>query len=691
VTSRFDHFFHLTLYITLLASAVIISIAQGNWLNTGLMFLACALHALVVRHFPGYFLPRRLIPFLAVFVIAYVFYDFSHSRPDELLFASARFVLMLQMIKLFQHKGNRDYLELLLTSLVIVCVAAVMTADLIFAPLLVVYVFAAVLSLVLFTMRRASQSGAGTPAASRQLLAASGLIAAVCCAGAVLFFIMAPRFGPASAHVLSSQNNILAGFTERVSLAGSGRIENNPSIAFRVKLRGPMAKRLDTQKLLWRGIALSYFDGSTWMAQRPDGRPRQLHEFVPRTVSDPSRTITQQFELPPSESRVLFGLAEMVHINSNDFVPAYSPVDDSFVSHGRVRRPVRYEVQSELPPVWAIYADDQPVANAPERYVQLPETLSPRINQLAEDIASPASHPTTLSRVEAIERHLSTFSYTSELPGAVDDPLCDFLFARKSGHCELFASAMAVMLRSVGVPARLVNGYIGGEWNEFLDMYVVRQTHAHAWVEVYFPSLNRWVAFDPTPPAPGELSTHHELMAYIGRMLDYLGIKWTDNIIYFGDEEQAGLGELLNLAFGEAVNWLRISRMVQGPEGHLALLKHALIAAAIFLIAFFILVRLCKLNVRLFPNKSRRSRIKFYEDLLKLLRKRGHARPPTQTPLEFARQVIAREGAGWQHVERITRIFCTVRYDDLNPAAAATAEHEAIAGLRALKAAMKGG
>jgi len=106
----------------------------------------------------------------------------------------------------------------------------------------------------------------------------------------------------------------------------------------------------------------------------------------------------------------------------------------------------------------------------------------------------------------AIEIYLRTrFGYTLQLPRVLPhDPLANFLFERKQGHCEYFASAMAVMLRTLRIPSRVVNGFQTGEYNDLTSQYVVRASNAHSWVEAYFPGYG-WVAFDPTPAAPLEV------------------------------------------------------------------------------------------------------------------------------------------------------------------------------------------
>jgi len=98
------------------------------------------------------------------------------------------------------------------------------------------------------------------------------------------------------------------------------------------------------------------------------------------------------------------------------------------------------------------------------------------------------------------------YRYTLHLPATVQkDPLANFLFERKEGHCEYFASAMAVMLRGLGIPARVVNGFRGGEFNDLSGQYLVRARDAHSWVEAYFPR-HGWVSFDPTPASSLPLS-----------------------------------------------------------------------------------------------------------------------------------------------------------------------------------------
>src|SRR5262249_15046520 len=134
-------------------------------------------------------------------------------------------------------------------------------------------------------------------------------------------------------------------------------------------------------------------------------------------------------------------------------------------------------------------------------YLQLPP-LDPRIKALADQISSNSKNP--YDKAANIQRYLiSHYGYTLDLSGTHgDDPLADFLFVRRAGHCEYFASAMTVMLRAEGVPARYVTGFSPGEYNDVGGDYIIRESDAHAWVEVYFPQYG-WLPFDPTPPGNG--------------------------------------------------------------------------------------------------------------------------------------------------------------------------------------------
>src|SRR2546423_5090616 len=131
-------------------------------------------------------------------------------------------------------------------------------------------------------------------------------------------------------------------------------------------------------------------------------------------------------------------------------------------------------------------------------YLQLPPGLDPRIQEFAREITRKATTP--FDKAVAIENHLrSRFAYTLNLTGKPGgDPLAHFLFQTRAGHCEYFASAMIIMLRTLGIPSREVNGFLRGEYNDLAGDYIVRASDAHSWVEVYFPGTG-WVAFDPTP------------------------------------------------------------------------------------------------------------------------------------------------------------------------------------------------
>src|SRR2546425_282770 len=131
-------------------------------------------------------------------------------------------------------------------------------------------------------------------------------------------------------------------------------------------------------------------------------------------------------------------------------------------------------------------------------YLQLPEGLDERIPGFAREITK--NSPTPFDKALYIESYLRTrYAYTLNLTGKPgQDPLAHFLFETRAGHCEYFASAMAIMARTIGIPSREVNGFLPGEYNDLAGDYIVRASDAHSWVEVYFPG-NGWQVFDPTP------------------------------------------------------------------------------------------------------------------------------------------------------------------------------------------------
>jgi hypothetical protein len=172
------------------------------------------------------------------------------------------------------------------------------------------------------------------------------------------------------------------------------------------------------------------------------------------------------------------------------------------------------------------------------RYLRLP-VLDARIRPLAEQITSRAANDH--ERATVVESYLKThFGYTLQLPGTLaPDPIADFLFVRGRGHCEYFASAMAVMLRELRIPTRVVTGFRTGEFNDLTGQYVIRASDAHAWVEAYFQDTG-WMEFDPTPPAISVPATGwRRALLYVDAMKSF----WREWIISYDPGHQRTLGQ----------------------------------------------------------------------------------------------------------------------------------------------------
>ena len=161
-----------------------------------------------------------------------------------------------------------------------------------------------------------------------------------------------------------------------------------------------------------------------------------------------------------------------------------------------VRSSVAIPTQEQLRSAVTVYTND-----IRERYLQLPDSVPPRVFDLAEQVAGDASNP--YDTALRVQEFLRTYPYNDQIPGPApgQDGVDYFLFEEKQGYCNYYASAMAVMLRHLGVPARLATGYATGELNEETGTYRLRERDAHAWVEVFFPGYG-WIEFEPTSSEP---------------------------------------------------------------------------------------------------------------------------------------------------------------------------------------------
>ena len=160
------------------------------------------------------------------------------------------------------------------------------------------------------------------------------------------------------------------------------------------------------------------------------------------------------------------------------------------------------------------------------------------------------------------------FRYTLDLERVSQlDPLQEFLFVRRAGHCEYFAAAMAVMLRSLGVPARVVNGFQRGEWNPYGQYYIVRYYDAHSWVEAYLPDAG-WVTFDPTPRATVDvLAGRTPAFLY----LDSLRLQWHRYVVNWTLRDQIRAVQSMQLGLARLRGWSARARPRDadspGPRG----------------------------------------------------------------------------------------------------------------------------
>lgn len=582
--------------------------------------------------------------------------------------ALAHLAILASGLQLLDARPRRSEFLLVALALFQVVLASSLTDSLLFPPLLIAFLPTCVWTLLVHTLRSEALE-AGDPAAASDVLT-PGLLGMTLVASSVslvlalgLFFLL-PRLHDGLLRTGGSEMRARAGFSDRVELGDLGKIRSDPAVMLRVEtVEGEAPAAGDAY---FRGLAFDRFDGRSWSMSAPERRPVEGEPArgLPLSARGGEPDLVQRILREPVASGVLFGAGEALTLeggtgrierDANGGLYAPQTADQ------RVR--YRLGVRSSQPDEDALAADRALPPRGAERYLSLPP-LDPRIEVLGHRIVGDETRDIARARaLEAWLRRNGRYSDTPppEVPGDPHSPLERFLLGERAGHCEYFASAMVVLARSQGLPARLVNGFAGGRRNRVGGFVELTGSDAHAWVEIHF-ERHGWVRFDPTPPdqrlaALGDPTLRDRLE----ELRSALELFWFQHVVEFDRTQQVGaaigawrtLRALLPRADGAASepsgnDWL--ARLRALPAGDLALLAAALLALAF-------LWRARRGDGRQEPTP------RTYAAALRLLARHGHVRPAALTPRGFARDLARRlTPRGADAFTRLTEIHLARRW-----------------------------
>ena len=688
---NFLTYFRAFSYAMIAVAMLALVLAGGLSVPLALVFLVVMIVSWTLEN-TKWQLPERYGLGIVLLSIPLFYLDWQYQKamgePAERLgvTALAHLIVFLSAVKLIQVKKDRDWVFLYLISFFEVLLAAGLSFSPVFLGTLTLYLLCGLSAVIAFEIQKARRTLAYTetrllvPPDSRvfrkigrrswrnteaaRLPAVAVLLLIFIFALALPLFLVAPRSGAAALTRSSGGVSNFIGFSENVTLGQIGTLKQDNAVVMRVRVEDTGT----TRDLRWRGVALDEFTGIGWkksvQARQNDLVNDRAGFFQFGTTRAPDSLVKQTFFLEPLESAVLFAAPRVVAIQG-DLPFIRIDAEGSIQSRRRDFERVMYTAISDMtqPRMDELRDDEHPYPIAYYRYLQLPDNLDRRFDSLATSIILHANASNRYDTAKAIETHLQRdYAYSLDMKAGGPDPLADFLFNVKAGHCEYYSTAMTVLLRTRGIAARVVNGFLPGEYNEAAGAYTVRQSDAHSWVEVYFPESRSWVTFDPTPSAGRTEPVRTGLTAQLQKYAEALELLWFQYVVGYDKQEQRSLATSLH---NQVFDYGRmISNLVGKGQGYLnsnAVVVAIGIIAAVVMAALILFGRSTWRWIRTAfmraPVEGRtRSDVQFYERLMSLMEQRGVLRDTHLTPLEFAKTLKSSEAL------LITRAYNRVRF-----------------------------
>ena len=466
----------------------------------------------------------------------------------------------------------------------------------------------------------------------------------------VLLFVLFPRINTGLRVDFRANRLASSGFSDRLSPGSIAALANSSEIAFRAEFPGSTAT--PPGSMYWRGAVMWHCDGLEWRAP-----------YVPVSISRSARqsprgnTIRQRITLAPHGARWMFALDRPFEIPPGAILAR----GDYLWSVQTIRKARRYEVVS------AVGAVGKELTPGERREaLELPPSISPTVRELAQSWTTQNSNPRAIVNRALQFFQAQGFRYSLSPGEYRKNDLEQFLFRRRVGFCEHYAASFATLMRLAGVPARVVVGYLGGEYNDLGHFFLVRQADTHAWCEVWLPDTG-WTRVDPTTAvAPGRASLDFtsflETRGVSGQMqsprsafftqlarsalftnarlaLETLSYEWDTRVLAFDADVQEVLLDSMGLA----------------NRGPFVLIIEILIVAIALLVIYFGWMQ--------FRTCSRADRVKaLYERFCRKATRLGVRRNPWEGPSDFSRRAALLLPEQSERIRRISNIYIALRY-----------------------------
>ena len=658
----------------------------------------------VTQQRSGRGMPRALAGTLILLLLIATVFRAMTAEVDVTLFC--QFLIGVQLVKLLDREKARDIAQLLVLAVFLAIGATLLSPGLWVGVLALIFVPVMVLAVLQFQVYRsreaaadyANEAGVRPPPPvragrfGRQLFRVHSFSLATGVVIAAVVFIVMPRGAGQDAfgRWVTPAAQRTTGFNDSVSLGGGGLINESREVVLELTVRDPRGEPIGGRETIYylRGAVLENYRDGEWSTRRPRSRTRvpaaELGEDMTwRFSGEDTRNLSYNFEItlrstPTNRDFYLFTGWQPLRITySRALNQVYNSAVRTVVLRGD-GRPLTYSVLWQPASLFVRPGQEDAESNEENRERRAASRPSPRSEVIAEvarrvlDESGIDPDPDERGADEdaraamAIESYLrENFGYTLvlERPTVGADPTEWFLTERGVGHCEYFASAMALMCREVGIHARVVTGYVATEFSESSRSYTVRESNAHAWVEALIaPGV--WRRFDPTPP--GELMAVHSVSdtvwRRIGRWIDALESAWVRSVVSYDSSAQArllGARDEDNRRAGRGDEEPGIDVFRVG----LGVLASIVIVAGIAYVLWRLLSRTApKPAPSGFVPEPIPEELSFYPEMLKLLRERGLAKPEPTPPLRHASVIAGSEPEVSGVVDEVSRVFYRARY-----------------------------